>query len=95
MLVLDDQYHPGWQARVDGKPVPVQRVNQFMRGVLLPAGEHQVEFIFAPLSVKLGLGLSLSGVFLVAALIIVSRRTPVQIDGPDHTGPANADISSA
>jgi uncharacterized membrane protein YfhO len=40
---------------VDGKPAEIVRVNQILRGVLLPAGDHQVVFRFQPASLRLGI----------------------------------------
>lgn len=50
ILVLHDIYHPAWTARVNGLPLPVLRVNKLFRGVVLPAGQHSVQFSFEPLS---------------------------------------------
>lgn len=64
ILVVSDSYDTAWKARLDGKRVPVLRVNGLFRGVLIPAGDHLVEFNYAPVSVTLGLlltGLSLLG----------------------------------
>lgn len=55
LLVLSDAWHPGWSARVDGQPVPIPIVNLTVRGVVLPAGRHTVEFVFRPQSFQRGL----------------------------------------
>lgn len=47
-LVLADSYYEGWQARVDGRPVPICRADVALRAVLVEPGEHVVEFSFAP-----------------------------------------------
>jgi hypothetical protein len=47
-LVLSDQYHPGWRAYVDGEETAVYAVNGVLRGVVVPAGEHSVVFLFRP-----------------------------------------------
>ncbi|MCB0199385.1 MAG: YfhO family protein [Anaerolineae bacterium] len=73
VLVLGDQYHPGWQATVDGQPAPILPVNVALRGVLLPAGEHRVEFRFAPASLRTGAALSLLGLLLALVLLTVDR----------------------
>ncbi len=58
LLVLADTYYPGWEARVDGTPVPILPTNVLFRGVQVPPGEHRVEFTYRPRTWRLGLGLS-------------------------------------
>jgi len=41
-------YEKGWNAYLDGKPVPHIRVNYTFRGMELPAGNHRIEFRFEP-----------------------------------------------
>lgn len=68
LLVLADQYYPGWQAQVDGRQQPIFCVNGFMRAVFLPAGKHSIEFIYAPGSLLYGFllaGLGLLWLFLL------------------------------
>jgi hypothetical protein len=43
-VVLADQYYPGWRALIDGKPSRIYKTNGVMRGVVVPAGEHEVVF---------------------------------------------------
>jgi len=74
LLILGDQFYPGWRASVDGQPVPVLRVNRVLRGVILPPGEHRVVFRFAPTSLRIGGLLSLVGVIALVALGIWGDR---------------------
>ena len=83
LLVLSDQYYPGWRAYMDGQPAEIVRVNQIMRGVLLPAGDHQIVFRFQPESLHLGFWLSLAGLVVciglwVAGKVTFSRRGSVK-----------------
>lgn len=64
-LVLSDSYYPGWQAWLDGSPVPVYRANVIARAVDLPAGRHEIEFRYRPRSFHLGMAVSVSAVLLV------------------------------
>jgi hypothetical protein len=78
LLVLTDSWFPGWRAEVDGKSVPVERVDYLIRGVAVPAGSHRVEFTYEPASWRAGWivsGLALA-VILAAAGIGWRRREP-------------------
>jgi hypothetical protein len=68
LLVLTDAYHRGWRAYVDGRQAPVYIANYVARGVGLPPGEHTVEFVFDPLSWRLGQAISVTGLLFVAAV---------------------------
>ena len=72
ILVLSENHYPGWRAYLDGRPAGVLRVNYNQRGVLVPAGEHEVSFVYRPKSVIIGAVISL----LTAVLLIVWWRGP-------------------
>src|SRR5205823_100810 len=40
LLVLADNYYPGWQAEVDGRVRPILRANYNQQAVALPPGKH-------------------------------------------------------
>jgi len=58
MLVLNDSWAPGWKAYVDGISQPVLRTNYAFRGVILPEGQHRVVFLYRPVLLLVGLGVS-------------------------------------
>ena len=68
-LVLTDAYYPGWRALVDGREVPIHRADVLFRAVRLPAGRHRVEFIYDPLSFKIGAVISLAALLGVVAAL--------------------------
>jgi Bacterial membrane protein YfhO len=59
LLVLAENHYPGWRASVDGRTAEIVRVNYNQRGVALPAGKHLVTFVYRPISVLVGLAVSL------------------------------------
>jgi uncharacterized membrane protein YfhO len=59
ILVLAENHYPGWRAYLDGRAVGVLRVNYNQRGVHVPAGEHEVIFVYRPKSVIVGAAVSL------------------------------------
>jgi hypothetical protein len=48
LLVLKDTWYRGWAAAMDGRAVPIFRVNGCFRGVIVPAGTHDVRFLYRP-----------------------------------------------
>jgi hypothetical protein len=83
LAVFSEIYYPaGWNCYIDGKkPVQTLRVNYLLRGVVVPAGKHEITWKFEPLSVQtgntlagLGSGLLLMG-FLVALWFTYKHAT--------------------
>ena len=74
-LVLSEVWYPGWEARVDGRRVPLLRANAAFQAVWLEPGSHRVELRFVPRSLFWGLAVSaLTLVALTVALTVPARR---------------------
>ena len=53
VAVFSEIYFPwGWRASVDGEKVPVGRVDYVLRAIEVPPGDHTIEFVFDPESLK-------------------------------------------
>jgi Bacterial membrane protein YfhO len=65
-VVVNQSFFPGWEARVDGSPVPILRTNAIVRGVAVGAGSHQVEFAYRPKSFRVGAAISLASACFIA-----------------------------
>ena len=62
-------YQPGWNAYLDGAPHPHFRTNYILRGMSLPAGRHEIEFLFEPQTYrKAG---RIAGASSLAALLLI------------------------
>ncbi|MBI3244655.1 MAG: YfhO family protein [Chloroflexi bacterium] len=73
-FVLSDTYYPGWRVFVDGEPQPLLRANYLFRAVAVPAGQHEVVFEYAPLSVTLGLIVSAISILVWVSLWWIGQR---------------------
>lgn len=78
-LVLSDQWYPGWTAQIDGQETSVYRANYLFKAVNVPAGEHQVAWIYRPLSFVVGLLISalswvIIGIFWLSYLLRIWRN---------------------
>ncbi|WP_308256586.1 YfhO family protein [Geminocystis sp. GBBB08] len=73
-LVLSDIYYPGWQGKIDDKKTKIFVTNYLSRGIILPEGEHIVNFEFKPFSFHLGFGISLASLFALIYLIFVTNQ---------------------
>ena len=73
--VFSEVYYPwGWQALINKQPVEHFRTNFVLRGMLLPKGEHKLEFRFQPDSYHIGGWVSriASGILLsLTALVLI------------------------
>ena len=61
MVLLSDVFFPGWHAEVDGHSTPVYEVNEAMRGVIVPRGDHRITMRYRPASALAGGLLTLTG----------------------------------
>jgi hypothetical protein len=73
LLVLTDAVYPGWQAAVDGVPAPIYQANGLFRGVMVPAGAHEVVFRYEPASLRFGAIVSALALLVWLALIMAGR----------------------
>jgi uncharacterized membrane protein YfhO len=79
LVVLADQYFPGWEAQVDGEPTPIRAANVTMRAVAVPAGAHTLKFEYRPAGWRFGLVLSLlGGLALVGGAVLAHRAGRAQ-----------------
>ncbi|MBO4873756.1 MAG: YfhO family protein [Bacteroidales bacterium] len=55
LAVFSETFYPkGWKARIDGEKASFFRCNYILRGMIIPAGEHEIEFSYMPKTAKIG-----------------------------------------
>lgn len=74
LLVLTDNFYPGWTATVDGVKTPIWRANSLFRAVEVPAGSHTVVFRYRPASLRWGAAISGLTLLLMMAGFLIKRR---------------------
>jgi hypothetical protein len=77
-LVVSENFYPGWEATVDGRPTPVARADYTLIGVPLPAGAKSVELSFRSPAYETGKAVTLASLALAVLVAIggavVDRR---------------------
>jgi uncharacterized membrane protein YfhO len=72
-LVVAAPAYPGWAARLDGQPVPVQTLDGVLPAIGVGPGSHQVAYTYEPTSVWLGAALSALGIVVCLTWQLIAR----------------------
>ena len=76
LTVFSEIYYPkGWQAYIDGQPADHVCADYILRAMVIPAGQHTIEFKFNPASVRVSRVIAAVSSILVilAALAILAK----------------------
>ncbi|MGM0612691.1 MAG: YfhO family protein [Bacteroidota bacterium] len=90
LAVFSEIYYPeGWQVYIDGEKAEHFRVNYILRGMIVPAGDHKIEFQFKPGSYYAGRTISAvsSGLLILILLggIIWAIRNALRKEDNEST----------
>ncbi|RXG28963.1 YfhO family protein [Leeuwenhoekiella palythoae] len=70
LAVFSEVYYPdGWNVYIDGKPSTYFKADYILRAMMVPEGEHTIEFKFEPQVVKTGSTISLASNILLILII--------------------------
>lgn len=71
--VFSEVYYPkGWKVFIDGTKADYIKTDYVLRGIYVPAGNHEIEWRFEPKSFTIGRMISIISNILVALLLIVT-----------------------
>ena len=73
-IAVNQTWDQGWRARVDGILAPILRTDISLSGVLVPPGEHRVEFEYFDDALAAGLALSVVAALACLAMVLLARR---------------------
>jgi len=74
VLAFAIPYSPGWAIELDGQRAQSLKVNDFLLGVELDAGEHTVQLRYHSPGFRLGMVLSGAGLCILGALILYRKK---------------------
>ena len=73
LLVVNDAYWPGWEARIDGAAAAVLAADVLVRGVPFPAGRHTMVLRYAPPELAWGQALTALGAAACLGVLLWPR----------------------
>jgi hypothetical protein len=72
-LVRAETWDPHWRASIDGRPAPVLPADYAFQAVAVPAGAHEVEFVYVDVATRAAMVVSLAALVLSAGLLARRR----------------------
>ncbi len=70
VVVFSEIFYPGWTVSIDGKEAGLGRVNYVLRALRVEPGEHTVEMLFRPQSVRTTEAVAFTSLGLLALLLV-------------------------
>lgn len=81
LVVLSDTWHSNWTAVLNGKKVPIVKVDKAFRGVVVPAGSFSIRMEYQPKSLPWAIGSSFMMIALLLFLAARRKQLNSKIDG--------------
>ena len=73
LLIVNDAFWPGWDARIDGITVPVLCADAAVRAIPWPAGHHVLEMAYRPPEMQYGIIVTIIGVLALLIIGLYSK----------------------
>jgi len=70
-ISINQMNYPGWNATMDGKPIPIQSVHSVLQQLSIPSGDHSIILTFVPRFWKIGILVTILG---LVVLFVIPKR---------------------
>lgn len=77
IVVLSDSFYPGWKAYIDGQETKILPANINSRAIIVPVGNHKIEYNFRPERLNLSIFLSTISLAILIILMFKYRKYKV------------------
>ena len=84
ILLLSDNYFPGWKVNINNKPGKILQADYTLRAVAVPAGINNVVFRYEPDSFKYGIIISGTTLIFIILFLIMSLRAKSDLAWQSH-----------
>ncbi|MBX3167955.1 MAG: hypothetical protein KF760_11110 [Candidatus Eremiobacteraeota bacterium] len=74
LLLCSDNWDPGWECLIDGKPAEVLRANVALKACLLPPGRHEVRWRYRLLWLPKAVASAALGILLLGSVGLLARK---------------------
>lgn len=90
LLVIADQFYPGWVAKLDGKESEILRANIINKAIIIPPGRHELKIYFKAHSLLTGVIGAIASLLLFLLAYLLLHDIP---KARQHASPAVPDSS--
>lgn len=73
-LFVSDSWYPGWKAFVDGNETKIYQADYTFRAIPVERGKHTVEFIYDPISFRIGKWLSMATIIFLLIVLVYDKN---------------------
>jgi hypothetical protein len=77
VVVINENYYPGWRATIDGIPTEIFRTNYTFRGIFVKPGHHLVEMRYRPTKLIIGLiiyAITVCSLLFLGGMSLISKN---------------------
>ena len=78
VLSVAQSFYPAWSAFLDGKEVPIFHANYSFQGIAVPAGKHEIKFIYRDRQFRIGAIISVFSLSVCVAWLFCFRARSVK-----------------